>query len=85
MTFIMTFSLIQWKKMVQGFRSGMPVCKHRIRMKTYDKSFTGTEAVHWLKDYLLTSGLFQSVNHQQVCTTRSSMKEFYLILPFAGV
>ena len=61
--------IFQWRKMVQGFRSNMPVCRHRVRMKSYEDCFTGSEAVAWLTDYLVSSGLFQSVEHKQVMKT----------------
>ena len=40
-----------------------------MRMKSYEDCFTGSEAVAWLTDYLVSSGLFQSVEHKQVMKT----------------
>ena len=55
--------------MIHGFRTGMPVSKHRVRMKVIEDSFTGADATEWLKQHLEMSGLFQTIDKQQVpCT-----------------
>ena len=60
---------IQWRQMIHGFRTGMPVSKHRVRMKVIEDSFTGADATEWLKQHLEMSGLFQTIDkHQVPCT-----------------
>ena len=49
-----------------SFRSGMPCCRHRVKMRCYDDSFTGREAVEWLHTHLQTTGMFGGVTRQQV-------------------
>lgn len=53
--------------MITNFRAGMPGRRQRVKMRFYDNCFTGSEAVHWLHDYLHTTKLFgAAVTAQQV-------------------
>ena len=49
---------MQWNKIIQDFRSLMPLKRHRWRMRQYDNCFTTTEAVDWLHEYLQNSSDF---------------------------
>jgi hypothetical protein len=58
-----------WQEIIEKFRRGMPLSKHRLRMKTIEDSFTGSEAIEWMTLYLQTSGHFESaVTKKQVHT-----------------
>ncbi|XP_006816189.1 DEP domain-containing protein 1B-like isoform X2 [Saccoglossus kowalevskii] len=41
-----------WNDLIQVFRSGMPLKKHRWRVRLYDNCFTASDAVDWLHDHL---------------------------------
>ncbi|XP_071799875.1 DEP domain-containing protein 1A-like [Asterias amurensis] len=43
-----------WNMIIQEFRSGMPLKRHRkgLRSRPYDNCFTSSEAVEWLHEYL---------------------------------
>ena len=57
---------LQWQEAVRGFRAGMPHRRKRIKMRYYDRCFTGSEAVEWLLGYMQTTGLFGQVSRQKV-------------------
>ncbi|XP_041475302.1 DEP domain-containing protein 1B-like [Lytechinus variegatus] len=47
-----------WNSIVSDFRAGIPLKRHRWRMRYYDNCFTSTEAADWLHDYLCNSENF---------------------------
>lgn len=47
-----------WNTIIGDFRSGIPLKRHRWRMRYFDNCFTSTEAVDWLHDYLCHSENF---------------------------
>ena len=38
--------------MIDSFRNGIPLKRHRRHIKVYEKCFTGQEAINWLQDVL---------------------------------
>ncbi|XP_071510090.1 DEP domain-containing protein 1A-like [Diadema antillarum] len=56
-----------WNTIISDFRSGIPLKRHRWRMRHYDNCFTSAEAVDWLHNYLCNSENFGPwVTRQQV-------------------
>merc|ERR1712150_217175 len=47
-----------WSQLVNSFKDGMPLQKKRWGLKSYDKCFSGTEAVEWLHTYLQKQPMF---------------------------
>ncbi|NWI16594.1 DEP1B protein, partial [Crypturellus soui] len=41
-----------WNEIIELFRSGMPLRKHRCRFKSYERCFKASEAVDWLHELL---------------------------------
>ncbi|XP_036385743.1 DEP domain-containing protein 1B, partial [Megalops cyprinoides] len=41
-----------WNEIIKLFRGGMPLRRHWVHFRSYDNSFTGTEAVDWLHELL---------------------------------
>ncbi|XP_021939374.1 DEP domain-containing protein 1A-like isoform X1 [Zootermopsis nevadensis] len=41
-----------WNEMVETFRNGIPLKRHRRHIKVYDNCFTGQEAVNWFQSVL---------------------------------
>lgn len=59
-------SYFQWQELILSFRLSMPRCKHRHKMRWYEDSFTGREAVEWLHTHLQSNDKFGSVSKEQV-------------------
>ncbi|KAL0964984.1 hypothetical protein UPYG_G00275290 [Umbra pygmaea] len=47
-----------WNETIQLFRGGMPLKRHWAYFRSYDKSFTGSEAVDWLHELLKRNNNF---------------------------
>ena len=45
-------SVVQWNETIKLFRGGMPLRRHRAKLRYYDWSFTGSEAVDYLHNLL---------------------------------
>lgn len=41
-----------WNEVILAFRTGMPLKRHRRRMRNYDNCFTGSDCASWLNCYL---------------------------------
>lgn len=46
------FFVFQWNETIKLFRGGMPLRKHWAHFRSYDNSFTGSEAVDYLHELL---------------------------------
>eukprot|EP00057_Strongylocentrotus_purpuratus_P008679 XP_011663153.1 PREDICTED: DEP domain-containing protein 1A [Strongylocentrotus purpuratus] len=47
-----------WNSIVGDFRAGIPLKRHRWRMRYYDNCFTSSDAADWLHDYLCNNENF---------------------------
>ncbi|XP_063066414.1 DEP domain-containing protein 1B [Engraulis encrasicolus] len=43
---------MQWNETIRLFRGGMPSRRHWLHFRSYDNSFTGSEAIDWLHELL---------------------------------
>ena len=64
-----------WNDIIRQFRGGMPVKKHRYKMKTYENCFSSSDAVEWLHNHLQTNDNFgPEVTREQ---TTQLLKKLY--------
>jgi hypothetical protein len=68
-----------WKKLIKEFRKGIPLKKKRCRMKFYEESFSGAEAIEWMQKHLQSSGTFGDVSKTQVTKLLEKFLEFKVI------
>ncbi|KAJ7988176.1 hypothetical protein DPEC_G00320890 [Dallia pectoralis] len=65
-----------WNETIKLFRGGMPLKRHWAYFRSYDNSFTGSEAVDWLHELLKRNHNFgpEVTRHQTLQLLRKFMK-----------
>ena len=69
-------SVLQWNETIKLFRGGMPLKRHWAYFRSYDNSFTGSEAVDWLHELLKRNHNFgpEVTRYQTLQLLRKFMK-----------
>ncbi|XP_072108671.1 DEP domain-containing protein 1B-like isoform X1 [Mobula birostris] len=47
-----------WNEIIELFRAGMPLKKHRLHFRTYDRCFTAAQGIDWLHELLRSNHNF---------------------------
>ncbi|XP_032884364.1 DEP domain-containing protein 1A [Amblyraja radiata] len=74
-----------WNELIKLFRAGMPLRKHSVRLKKYNKCFTASAAVDWLHELLKNNSNFgPDVTRQQTLQLLSKFLKNHVIEDVKG-
>lgn len=84
-TYLVGGNWFQWNEVVRSFRCEMPTSRHRHHLRSYDDTFTGSEAIDWLHKSLLSRSHLLENKAVNRCQATALLNQFYTRGLFSAV